>query len=66
MHEIGMNKTMGDEPEILPAGRNGRGIKNQVINYLLLAKTPEGNQYGNNNDCKGDCQLQGGSFINEI
>lgn len=55
VHDISMNKTVGDEPVILVAAGNGRAIKYQIVNHLLVAEA----QYRNNDGDDGDNECNG-------
>ena len=50
MHEIRMYQPAGKKAVPLPVMRNGRGIKDQVIQYFFIVESTEGNYTGNNDD----------------
>ena len=54
---IGMDQSAGDEAVPLILFGNCRRIKNEVVNYFLIAKAADGNQgrYDDNDD--GDIQV---------
>ena len=51
-----MNQPAGKKPIPLILFRNGRGIKNQVINYFLIVECCKRNDagYDNNDKCDGE------------
>jgi len=51
--DVRMNEPMTDETIVLISSDGGR-IKYQIINNFLLAKTPNGNEAGDNNDDKSN------------
>jgi hypothetical protein len=51
---ISVNKPTGEKPPPLFSLRNGRWIKDQVINDLMAAKAAEGNKRRNNYNDQGD------------